>query len=381
MVEEARQLSPEELHVYEALKDTATVKEINSLMSEKGVDYKLVDDYLFREKTSKTLVGLTIQKASGGWPRNREEVLQLLKIQVDKKADFPRTLAVESKSQAPRDHLKILLEIIFSESIVALEPEPDAGNINNLDLEEIAANAAENTRFLWAIDGLYHYYCHKKNQNSVPATPTSQYKTLEIKRKELQLHKIEADPYFRSLKWLLETGILHKGDKDGPNPKSSYQYQYIPGIEELNLPADDIILGTLQLVSDIRGEIPATDSYLKREYQQLSDQAEEFAVALIDEVQDEKDLSAVIMMEDKFSGSGKDAFKDSLTWTREGNISLIQHAINLRCKSVSIHSWTWLGGLTLLPLSPFQTFWKFTKKHISPFFTERRGEFNIEPCL
>ena len=205
-------------------------------------------------------------------------------------------------------------------------------------MEEIAANAAENTRFLWAIDGLYHYYCHKKNQNSVPAAPTSQYKTLEIKRKELQLHKIEADPYFRSLKWLLETGILHKGDKDGPNPKSSYQYQYIPGIEELNLPADDIILGTLQLVSDIRGEIPATDSYLKREYQQLSDQAEEFAVALIDEVQDEKDLSAVIMMEDKFSGSGKDAFKDSLTWTREGNISLIQHAINLRCKSVSIHS-------------------------------------------
>ena len=338
MVEEARQLSPEELHVYEALKNTATVKEINSLMSEKGVDYKLVDDYLFREKTSKTLVGLTIQKASGGWPRNREEVLQLLKIQIDKKADFPRTLAVESKSQAPRDHLKILLEIIFSESIVALEPEPDAGNINNLDLEEIAANAAENTRFLWAIDGLYHYYCHKKNQNSVPATPTSQYKTLEIKRKELQLHKIEADPYFRSLKWLLETGILHKGDKDGPNPNSSYQYQYIPGIEELNLPADDIILGTLQLVSDIRDEIPASDSYLKREYQQLSDQAEEFAVALIDEVQDEKDLSAVIMMEDKFSGSGKDAFKDSLTWTREGNISLIQHAINLRCKSVSIHS-------------------------------------------
>ena len=334
MVEEARQLSPEELHVYEALKDTATVKEINSLMSEKGVDYKLVDDYLFREKTSKTLVGLTIQKASGGWPRNREEVLQLLKIQIDKKADFPRTLAVESKSQAPRDHLKILLEIIFSESIVPLEPEPDAGNNNNLNLEEIAAKATENTGFLWAIDGVYHYYCHKKNQNSVPAAPSGRYKTLEIKRKELQLHKIEADPYFRSLTWLLETSLVPKGDKDAPNTKSRYQYQSLPGSEELN--DDDIILGTLRLVSETRDEIPATDSYLKREYQHLSDQAEEFAVALIDEVQDEKDLSEVIMMDDKFSG--EDAFKDSLTWTREGNISLIQHAINLRFKSVSIHS-------------------------------------------
>ena len=375
-------LSPKELLFIEALKNAATIKDINSLMSDDEVNYKLVDDYLFRENTSKTLAGLTMQKALGGWPRNRIKVVQLLKIQIQKGADFLRTLAVESKSQAPRDRLKILLEIIFSESIIPLEPEPDAaGNNNNLNLEEIAAKATENTGFLWAVDGVYHYYCHKKNQNSVPAAPSGQYKTLEIKRKELQLHKIEADPYFRSLKWLLETGILHKGDKDGPNPKSSYQYQYIPGIEELNLPADDIILGTLQLVSDIRGEIPATDSYLKREYQQLSDQAEEFAVALIDEVQDEKDLSAVIMMEDKFSGSGKDAFKDSLTWTREGNVSLIQHAINLRCKAVSINSWTWLGGLTLLPLSPFQTFWKFTKKHISPFFTERRGEFNIEPCL
>ena len=110
--------------------------------------------------------------------------------------------------------------------------------------------------------------------------------------------------------------------------KSRYEYQHIPGSGELKLLADDSILGTLQLVSDIRDEIPATDSYLKREYQQLSDQAEEFAVALIDEVQEEKDLSAVIMMEDKFSG--EDTFKDSLRWTREGNVSLIQHAINLR---------------------------------------------------
>ena len=336
MVEETRQLSPKELLVYKDLNNAATIEDINKSMSEKEVDFKLVDDYLFREKTSKTLAGLTIQKASSGWPRNRKEVLQLLKIQIEKKADFPRTLAVESKSQAPRNHLKILLEIIFSESIVALEPEPDAGNNNNLDLEEIAAKATENARFLWAIDGLYHYYCYKKNQNSVPAAPSCQYKTLEIKRKELQLHKIEADPYFRSLKWLLETGILHEGDKDDPNPKSRYEYQHIPGSGELNLLADDIILGTLQLVSDIRDEIPATDSFLKREYQQLSDQAEEFAVALIDEVQDEKDLSAVIMMEDKFIGD--DTFKDSLRWTREGNVSLIQHAINLRCKAVSIHS-------------------------------------------
>lgn len=334
MVEGARQLFPKELLVYEALKNAATIKDINSLMSEDEVNYKLMDDYLFRENTSKTLAGLTIQKALGGWPRNRKKVVQLLKIQIQKGADFLRTLAVESKSQAPRDRLKILLEIIFSESIVPLEPEPDAGNNNNLNLEEIAAKATENTGFLWAIDGVYHYYCHKKNQNSVPAAPSGQYKTLEIKRKELQLHKIEADPYFRSLTWLLETSFLPKGDKDAPNPKSRYQYQSLPGSEELN--DDDIILGTLRLVSDIRDEIPATDSYLKREYQHLSDQAEEFAVALIDEVQDEKDLSAVIMMDDKFSG--EDAFKDSLTWTREENVSLIQHAINLRCKAVSINS-------------------------------------------
>ena len=335
MVEEAWQLSPEELRVYEDLKNAATLKDINDQMSVKEkVDYKLLDDYLFREKTSKTLVGLTIEKALGGWPGNREEVLQLLKIQIEKKVDFPRTLAVESKSQAPRDRLKILLEIIFSESIVALEPEPDAGNKN---LEEIAAKAAENTRFLWAIEGLYRYYCCKKNQNSVPAASRGQYKTLEIKRKELQLHKIEAHPYFRSLKWFLERGILNKDDKDDPYPKSKLnQYHYIPGSEELSLPADDIIQETLQTASDIRDEIPDTDSYLRREYQKLCDQAEEFAVALTDEVQEEKDLFAVMMMEDKFSG--KDAFQDSLTWTREGNISLIQHAINLRCKSVSIHS-------------------------------------------
>lgn len=344
MEEEARQLSPKELRVCEDLKNAPTLKVINSLMSDDEVDYKLVDDYLFRENTPKTLAGLTIQKASSGWPGNREEVVQLLKIQIEKKADFPRTLAVESKSQAPRVPLKILLEVIFSESIVAMEPEPDARNNDHLDLEKIAANATENARFLRAIDGLYHYYRYKKNQNSVPATPRGQYKTLEIKRKELQLNKIKADPYFRSLKWLLETGIVHKDDKDDPNPKNSDHYHYIPGSEELNLPADDIILGTLQFVSDIRNEIPATDSHSKREYQKLSDQAEEFAVALIDEVQDENDLSEVIMMEDKFSG--EDAFKDSLTWTREGNVSLIQHAINLRCKAVSIHSWTWLGGLT-----------------------------------
>ena len=176
-------------------------------------------------------------------------------------------MAVESKSQAPRDRLKILLEIIFSES--------GSGSNNNLDFEEIAAKATENTCFLWAIDGLYHYYCYKKNQNSIPAASRGQYKTLEIKRKELQLHKIEAGPYFRSLKWLLETGILNKDDKDDPYPKSRLNhYYYIPGSE-----ADDIILGTLQLVSDIRDEIPATDSYLRREYQQLCDQAEEFAVA------------------------------------------------------------------------------------------------------
>lgn len=328
-------LSPKELLFIEALKNAATIKDINSLMSDDDVNYKLVDDYLFRENTSKTLAGLTMQKALGGWPRNRIKVVQLLKIQIQKGADFLRTLAVESKSQAPRDRLKILLEIIFSESIIPLEPEPDAaGNNNNLNLEEIAAKATENTGFLWAVDGVYHYYCHKKNQNSVPAAPSGQYKTLEIKRKELQLHKIEADPYFRSLIWLLETGILLKGDRDAPNPKSRYQYQSLPGSEELN--DDDIILGTLRLVSEIRDEIPATDSYLKREYQHLSDQAEEFAVALIDEVQDEKDLSEVIMMDDKFSG--EDAFKDSLTWTREENVSLIQHAINLRCKAVSINS-------------------------------------------
>ena len=328
-------LSPKELLFIEALKNAATIKDINSLMSDDDVNYKLVDDYLFRENTSKTLAGLTMQKALGGWPRNRIKVVQLLKIQIQKGADFLRTLAVESKSQAPRDRLKILLEIIFSESIIPLEPEPDAaGNNNNLNLEEIAAKATENTGFLWAVDGVYHYYCHKKNQNSVPAAPSGQYKTLEIKRKELQLHKIEADPYFRSLIWLLETGILPKGDRDAPKPKSRYQYQSLPGSEELN--DDDIILGTLRLVSEIRDEIPATDSYLKREYQHLSDQAEEFAVALIDEVQDEKDLSEVIMMDDKFSG--EDAFKDSLTWTREGNVSLIQHAINLRCKAVSINS-------------------------------------------
>ena len=145
MVEETRQLSPKELLVYEDLNNAATIEDINKSMSEKEVDFKLVDDYLFRQKTSKILAGLTIQKASSGWPRNRKEVLQLLKIQIEKKADFPRTLAVESKSQAPRNHLKILLEIIFSESIVALEPEPDAGNNNNLDLEEIAAKATENT--------------------------------------------------------------------------------------------------------------------------------------------------------------------------------------------------------------------------------------------
>ena len=336
MVEEARQLSPEELCVYEGFKNAATLKDINDQMSEKEkVDYKLLDDYLFREKTSKTLVGLTIEKALGGWPGNREEVLQLLKILIEKKVDFPRTLAVESKSQAPRDCLKILLEIIFSQSIVALEPEPDAGNKN---LEEIAANAAaENTHFLWAIEGLYRYYCCKKNQNSVPAASRSQYKTLEIKRKELQLHKIEAHPHFRCLKWFLETGILNKDNKDDSYPKSRLnQYHYIPGSEELSLPADDIIQVTLQIASDIRDEIPDTDSYLRREYQKLCDQAEEFAVALTEEVQEEKELSAVMMMEDKFSG--KDAFQDSLTWTRGGNISLIQHAINLRCKSVSIHS-------------------------------------------
>ena len=334
MLEGAWQLSRKELLVNEALKNAATIKDINTLMSEDEVNYKLVDDYLFRENTSKTLAGLTIQKALGGWPRNRKKAVQLLKIQIQKGADFLRTLAVESKSQAPRDRLKILLEIIFSESIVPLEPEPDAGNNNNLNLEEIAAKATENTGFLWAIDGVYHYYCHKKNQNSVPAAPSGRYKTLEIKRKELQLHKIEADPYFRSLTWLLETSLVPKGDKDAPNPKSRYQYQSLPGSEELN--DDDIILGTLRLVSEIRDEIPATDSYLKREYQHLSDQAEEFAVALIDEVQDEKDLSEVIMMDDKFSG--EDAFKDSLTWTREENVSLIQHAINLRCKAVSINS-------------------------------------------
>lgn len=331
MLEGAWQLSRKELLVNEALKNAATIKDINTLMSEDEVNYKLVDDYLFRENTSKTLAGLTIQKALGGWPRNRKKVVQFLKIQIQKGADFLRTLAVESKSQAPRDRLKILLEIIFSES---LEPEPDAGNNNNLNLEEIAAKATENTGFLWAIDGVYHYYCHKKNQNSVPAAPSGRYKTLEIKRKELQLHKIEADPYFRSLTWLLETSLVPKGDKDAPNPKSRYQYQSLPGSEELN--DDDIILRTLRLVSEIRDEIPATDSYLKREYQHLSDQAEEFAVALIDEVQDEKDLSEVIMMDDKFSG--EDAFKDSLTWTREENVSLIQHAINLRCKAVSINS-------------------------------------------
>ncbi|CAH3166782.1 unnamed protein product [Porites lobata] len=55
------------------------------------------------------------------------------------------------------------------------------------------------------------------------------------------------------------------------------------------------------------------------------------------------------MMEDKFSGSGKDAFKDSLTWTREGNISLIQHAINVRCKSkFLLELWWFIVFLSLI---------------------------------
>jgi hypothetical protein len=71
----------------------------------------------------------------------------------------------------------------------------------------------------------------------------------------------------------------------------------------------------------------------------LSDQAEEFLVALIDEVQDEKELATVIKMEDKFSEGGRDdVFEDGLAWTRKGmeRIPMIQHAVNLHCKSVCI---------------------------------------------
>jgi hypothetical protein len=94
----------------------------------------------------------------------------------------------------------------------------------------------------------------------------------------------------------------------------------------------DVLLEALQFAFELRDQ--ANNKYLQSEYQNLSDQAEEFAVALIDEVNDRQELALVMNMADRWNSSKPE---DILLWTgkKMNQIRLMQHAINLRCKSVS----------------------------------------------
>jgi hypothetical protein len=425
MAEEARQaLTQEEENICTALKADNNLEDIARLFRETD-EFRVdsLDKHFCNQQPpqqpQRTVIGLTVEKASKEWPKNKAQVIALVKEQIKRGADFVKSLFIESKRHQPqgsvRTTVEILLDIIFSESDTDLRR-------NNCNLEGLASKAASNRDFLRAIDGLYKYY-HEVNNDAKPsccaklccakpccaklfcaklccakpccaksccAKPCCaklccaklEYKTLEIKHNELQNHEIQADPYFRSLKWLFETSTLFQvQNPEMMSGSQSKQYscasccgEVPPSAEETTRSRDDVFLETFQSISDIRSNIHG-DAYFKSEYQNLSDQAEKFVVALIDDVQDEKELATVIKMEDKFSevkerddvkererddvvapdekesapdielqdklseGERNDVVaQDSLAWKGKGmeRIPLIQHAVNLRCKSVCI---------------------------------------------
>jgi hypothetical protein len=282
MAEEARQaLIQEEMkRRWTALEDANNLEDLDKLLFEtwsvSREDLNKLDQHYCKQQPKRTVIGLTVEKASEEWPGNKAQVIALVKKQIKGGADFVKSLNIESKRHPLRGSVEILLDIIFSESNTDFSR-------NNCNLEGLASKAASNRDFLSAIDGLYEYYHEVSND--------AKYKSLEIKRKELKQHKSHADPYFRSLKWLWETSTLFQDQN--PEMMSGSQRKQFTMIRTAR---EDVFLGTFQLISDIRSDIHG-DTYLQSEYQKLSDQAEEFLVALIDEVQNDEELAIVIKME------------------------------------------------------------------------------------